>query len=302
MSNTTVAVLGLRHGERHVHGFLNAGAQKVYAVDLNKELYSKVADSRVITSDDYLSVIPLVDIIVISLPPSLHQQALQAALKTNAKHIWIEKPLLDIGEDPRAFAPDERVEVIHELRRNQTVQDWIAGSEKCEEAWLTWQRPVPPQYNSKRYPVGVVHDLSSHLVDLSFALLGETKLPKIENVALRTSPEANTQQASFTLKFGNVPVHISTAWVDAGDWPEQEITVRMQTSIDNDVSWVGHKSTHRHFTSQRKPTEQQVQKEKDWYTPALKGAPTHFTPLGTAVMTHGICNTIVETLKEVQKP
>ena len=111
----SIAVIGLRHGERHVRGFLEAGAQKVYAIDINEDLYENVLHEGVVTSNDYRAVLPLVDMIIISLPPMLHKEALQAALKTKASRIWIEKPLLDIGEDPGALVADERVEVIHDF-------------------------------------------------------------------------------------------------------------------------------------------------------------------------------------------
>lgn len=297
----TIAVLGLRHGERHVHGFLSAGSQKVYAVDLNKELFKNVSSDRVIASDDYKTVLPLVDMIVISLPPFLHQEALQAALKTDAKRIWIEKPLLDVGENPHVFMPDERVEVIHELRRNQVVQDWIAGNGECEEAWLTWRRPVPPQHDPSRYPVGVIHDLGSHLVDLSFGLFRQFQPPKIKDMSLLTSSKTDAQEANFTLKFENASVHISAAWVETEEWPDEEITVQMQTSTGN-ISWASHKSAHRHLTGHGRPTEEHIRKEKDWYASALRGDPTNFTPLATAIMTHAICNTVVESLQESVKP
>jgi predicted dehydrogenase len=292
----SVAVIGLRHGERHVHGFLAAGADKVYAVDINKDLYEKVLHDRVVTADDYQQVIPLVDIIVISLPPALHQQALKAAIATNAKHIWVEKPLLDVGEDPQIFAPDDRVEVIHELRRNQVVRDWVANPSAAQEVWLSWHRPVPPQYNPERYPVGVIHDLGSHLIDLSFALLGRAHAPTLKDATL-TSAASGVQKVDVTLNFGDVPVHLSAAWVDPKDWPEEEITVRMQTSA-GEVSWSSRKSTHRHLTDGSQPSTQQMQEEKDWYTPALGDETTHFTPLDTAIKVQKICNDIVESLKK----
>lgn len=296
---SSVAIIGLRHGERHVHGFLSAGAQKVYAVDINKDLYENVLHDRVEVSDDYRAVLPLADMIVISLPPILHKEALQEAIKTKASRIWIEKPLLNIGESPHTLTPDARVEIIHELRRNKLVRDWLEGDEKCQEAWLNWSRPVPSQYKPDRYPIGVVHDLGSHLIDLSFALLKEQpQIPVLEKAKLVASTNGDAQRVDFTLKFGDVPVHLRAAWVDDKDWPDKEITVQINAS-SGDISWASQKSTHRHLTKDGiAPTKKQIGQEKDWYAAALQGDPTCFTPLNTAIMVQTICNDIVRTLQE----
>jgi predicted dehydrogenase len=292
-----IAVIGLRHGERHVHGFLAAGAQKIYAVDINEALYKHVQDQRVVCSSDYLSVLPLADMIVISLPPALHAQALEAALKTNAKRIWIEKPLLDIGEDPNNIRADERVEVIHELRRSQVVKDWIFGSDSVYEVQLSWRRPVPLQYNPERHPIGVVHDLGAHLVDLSFALLRTSELPQVVDVNLSTLTTAGAQEVSVALRFGDVPVAITAGWVADEHWPDKEITVNAKTTAGS-LSWYGRKSSHRHLTDGLEPTNEQITREKDWYVAALHGEPTCFTPMAIATRVQVVCNDVVRLALE----
>lgn len=290
--HTSVAVIGLRHGERHVHGFLAAGASKVYAVDINTDLYERVQDDRVETSDDYHAVMSSADIIVISLPPFLHREALETALQTSAKRIWIEKPLLDIGEDPDDLTADNRVEVIHELRRSTVVREWERGSEQCQEAKLTWRRPVPAQYNQEKYPIGVMHDLGVHLVDLSFALLKTVGMPEIVDTRFTALAASGAQEVEVALRFGDVPVTITAAYVADEAWPDKEITVEA-TTTNGALSWYGRKSAHRHLTDGADQSDAQIAQEKDWYGVALRDEPTGFAPLSAAIQTQRVCNDAV---------
>lgn len=295
MEKRSLAIWGLRHGARHVHGFLAAGAEKIIAADIDPALHGIEKSAQVTFIRDFHDTPADVDIIVISLPQKLHREALDFALGTKASEIWIEKPVFDVGELSEIVSGDKSIQVIHELRRSTLLRGMLRHEPEIQEARLSWRRPVPPKYDPNHQPIGVVHDLGSHLVDLSYLMAGQDKtMPTIELLRVDCG-EHGTQDVSFVLGFKRARVHIQVAWVKEDEWPENEIEIQACTSSKT-YSLTGKKHFHRYLVHSGLPNQLQIRYEQDWYSSALDGKPTYFSDIDTALRVQKVCNEVVYRL------
>ncbi len=288
------AVIGLRHGKRHVDAFLSYIEKfSFFAVcDLDPIRLSPYRSLPNIKAYTQWQAIPLdLNFVVISLPNHLHVPLILYFLERSDALIICEKPLARNFADASSIMSmgsnlTNRVKVIHELRLNPTVTElrykiMNQQIEKCELRWHRQSLPPAEWYiNQEVSGGGVLMDLGIHLLDLLIYLLNiqEPDVILIENVEIRNFKHSKFEDSIIVnMKIPPTSVRIDTAWQDGKGEIEIEVAVQTNQELYILKSYQG---AHRIL---KKNKEQQVNLY-NWYKDITFGLPNKLTPFEQALV------------------
>jgi len=167
-------------GSKHVRVLSSLpGIESVVAIDRDesrrKEMLSRYADSAV---SDLSLAFPLVDAVVVAVPPSLHRDVAAEAISAG-KHVLVEKPLATTSEDARELVSMARAAgvvlmvghtfefaaALIELRRRIAAGD-LGSVRYIDAAWLN--------LGLYQEDINVVWDLAPHGISICNYLLDAT--------------------------------------------------------------------------------------------------------------------------------
>lgn len=280
-SQVAIAVLGLRHGARHVAGIRAlAASSRFYVCDIDDKRLSAIQPTFNLTADKEWTIIPTdTSIAIVSLPNDLHANALAWLGERTSAILLCEKPLLRTVHDALLIPVEVRgrIRTICELRMNSMVSSlrMLIHRQRVHALRLAWRRNTLPSaawyLDAAKAGGGALMDLGVHLLDLlQFLIPNDFNSLRVANSALETAPSVSVEIGGRALLEGlDYPVWLDVGWFGGTRGIEIEVEVVLENGTIARLS--SHTGTHRLLVDCKGTGHLE-----DWYIPLLNGHPLPF--------------------------
>lgn len=290
MTRPRGAVVGLRHGGRHVLALRNLNLDALYACDVDaRRLQPFLEDPRIIPISTWSQLPPGLDFVVVAVPNHLHLELVSHFLSIGTKLVLCEKPLAPTSVELhrlRQHARSAHVVVIHELRLNPSLHKLgkLIGSSEKTSVHLCWRRDSLPSsdwaLDLSRAGGGALLDLGIHLADLLVLLAGRQEVASASVLAASLERPAELlveHGCAATLRIQDVMISLDVGWL--GSDSDVEISVQISTASTT-RALSSHRGTHRLLRTS--PNDEP--KLDDWYATVAEGNVPDFPGIDDAIV------------------